>query len=54
MINISEAYIEFQDYIKNDIINPIPRGGLWYNLLLAGGGGIILQSGVVTRLTKQQ
>ena len=27
MINISEAYIEFQDYIKNDIINPIPRGG---------------------------
>ena len=27
MSNISEAYIEFQDYIKNDIINPIPRGG---------------------------
>ena len=52
MINISEAYIEFQDYIKNDIINPIPRGGLWYNLF--HGGGIILQSGVVTRLTKQQ
>ena len=52
MINISEAYIEFQDYIKNDIINPIPRGGLWYNLI--HGGGIILQSGVVTRLTKQQ
>ena len=39
MINISEAYIEFQDYIKNDIINPIPRGGLWYNLFHAGGGG---------------
>ena len=38
MINISEAYIEFQDYIKNDIINPIPRGGLWYNLFHAGGG----------------
>ena len=38
MINISEAYIEFQDYIKNDIINPIPRGGLWYNLIPWGGG----------------
>ena len=37
MINISEAYIEFQDYIKNDIINPIPRGGLWYNLFHGGG-----------------
>ena len=51
MSNISEAYIEFQDYIKNDIINPIPRGGLWYNLFHAGGGDNL---GVVTRLTKQQ
>ena len=38
MSNISEAYIEFQDYIKNDIINPIPRGGLWYNLFHGGEG----------------
>ena len=40
MINISEAYIEYQDHIKNYIINPIPRGGLWYNLFHAGGGDI--------------
>ena len=36
MINISEAYDELQDHFKNDIINPIPRGGLWYNLPHAG------------------
>ena len=48
MINISEAYIEFQDYIKNDIINPIPRGELWYNLFHGGGDNLAIGSSYKT------